>query len=263
MTATATLTPTRALAPTVQASTPNAPSTSSGSTTPPSSGTDWPSVLRFARGPLFQACLIVFLVGMVYRLIQALRPGWKHQRATRKPARASAIAQSFAQGLIIFPYIPQVRSAFKRSAVTYIAGGLFHVGLFGVIFLSNTHMQVWKSLIGIGWPVLPQAAVGWLSVIGIVSMVALLIHRIVNPVLKLLSGLADYLNWLLVFLPMITGFLMTHQLWQPYEMAYSIHMLTVDALLVWIPLSRISHFMFYFFSRTIHGLEFGARSAQS
>jgi nitrate reductase gamma subunit len=165
--------------------------------------------------------------------------------------------------LIIFPYIPQVRSAFKRSAVTYIAGGLFHVGLFGVIFLSNTHMQVWKSLIGIGWPVLPQAAVGWLSVIGIVSMVALLIHRIVNPVLKLLSGLADYLNWLLVFLPMITGFLMTHQLWQPYEMAYSIHMLTVDALLVWIPLSRISHFMFYFFSRTIHGLEFGARSAQS
>ena len=253
-------TATSTVTPIVQTSTPSTSPSASSSTTP-SSGTDWLLVLKFTRGPLFQACLIIFLVGMVYRLIQALRPGWKHRRATNKPARASAIVQSFAQGLIIFPYIPRARSGFKHSAVTYIAGGLFHVGLFGVIFLSNTHMQVWKSLIGFGWPVLPPAVVGWLAVVGIVSMVALLLHRIINPVLKLLSSLADYLNWLFVFLPMITGFLMTHQLWQPYEMAYSIHMLTVDALLIWIPLSRISHFMFYFFSRTIHGLEFGPRNA--
>jgi hypothetical protein len=37
-------------------------------------------------------------------------------------------------------------------------------------------------------------------------------------------------------------------------------MLSVDLLLVWIPLSRIAHFMFYFISRSIHGLEFGKRS---
>jgi len=36
-------------------------------------------------------------------------------------------------------------------------------------------------------------------------------------------------------------------------------MLAVDVLLIWIPLSRISHFMFYFFARTIHGQEFGKR----
>jgi hypothetical protein len=37
-------------------------------------------------------------------------------------------------------------------------------------------------------------------------------------------------------------------------------MLTVDALLIWIPFSRIPHFVFYFFSRTIHGAQFGRRA---
>jgi hypothetical protein len=34
-------------------------------------------------------------------------------------------------------------------------------------------------------------------------------------------------------------------------------MLAVDVMLIWIPFSRISHFMFYFFSRSIHGSSWG------
>ena len=34
----------------------------------------------------------------------------------------------------------------------------------------------------------------------------------------------------------------------------------VDWLLIWIPLSRISHFMFYFFAKAIHGAQFGKRA---
>jgi len=30
-------------------------------------------------------------------------------------------------------------------------------------------------------------------------------------------------------------------------------------MMIWIPLSRISHFIFYFFARAIHGAEFGKR----
>jgi nitrate reductase gamma subunit len=154
-----------------------------------------------------------------------------------------------------------VKGTFRRNAVTYLAGGVFHLGLLAVIFFSRTHMLVWKGILGIGWPTLPPYSVGWLTAGAIVAMVALLIHRLVNPVLKLLSGPAEWFNWLFVFLPMATGFIMARQLWLPYEVAFSVHMLSVDALLVWIPLSRLSHFLFYFFSRTIHGVEFGGRSA--
>jgi hypothetical protein len=37
-------------------------------------------------------------------------------------------------------------------------------------------------------------------------------------------------------------------------------MLSINVMLIWIPFSRIPHFMFYFFSRTIHGTEFGKRA---
>lgn len=222
---------------------------------------DWFAVLRFARGPLFRAARWFFVIGMLYRLARIIRLGWQHECASDRRRAASGVAKSFLQGLIVWPYIPWVKGTFWRNAVTYVAGGLFHLGLLTVIFLSRTHMLVWKGLIGFGWPTLPPPLVAWLAAGAIVSMIALLINRFVNPVLRLLSGPAEWLNWLIVFLPMISGLIMARRWWLPYEVMFSVHMLAVDVLLVWIPLSRISHFLFYFFARTVHGLEFGRRLA--
>ena len=72
--------------------------------------------------------------------------------------------------------------------MTYLAGGLFHLGLFVVLFLGTAHMLVWKSLLGFGWPTLPLPIVDWLAAVGIVAMIALFINRLVHPVLKLLTG---------------------------------------------------------------------------
>ena len=93
-------------------------------------------------------------------------------------------------------------------------------------------------------------------------MLILLLNRRINPVVKLISGPAEYFAWILVFLPMVTGYMMTYHLWFAYEVLFSLHMISVNLLLIWIPFSRISHFMFYFFSRTIHGQEFGKRGVK-
>lgn len=220
----------------------------------------WNSILEFARGPFFQVALLVFIAGMVYRLVRVLLLGWKRDRVPARGSKTAGVAKSYLKGILIWPFIPWVRNTFNRNPVTYLAGGLFHLALFVVIFLGTAHMLVWKSLLGFGWPTLELPIVDWLAAIGIVAMIALLINRLVNPVLKLISGPAEYLNWLLVFLPMVTGYIMTHHLWFRYEVLFSLHMLAVDVLLIWIPLSRISHFIFYFFSRTIHGVEFGKRA---
>ena len=55
-------------------------------------------------------------------------------------------------------------------------------------------MLVWKSLLGFGWPTLPLPIVDWLAAGAIVAMIALFINRLVNPVLKLISGPAEWLN---------------------------------------------------------------------
>jgi nitrate reductase gamma subunit len=237
--------------------------TDSGSTAGSAGGTgsgfSWLKMLQFTRGPLFKAAFWFFVIGMLLRLIQTLHAGWKHRTAIDKTGRAAGVGKSFASGLLVLPFIPGLKGAFQRKPVIYLAGGLFHLGLLTVILLSKTHMSAWKGVIGLGWPVLPGAAVSWLAAIGLVAMLALLINRLVDPVLRLISGPAEWMNWLLVFLPMATGFVLARKLWLPYEVSFSIHMLLVDILLIWIPLSRISHFTFYFFARAIHGVEFQTR----
>lgn len=221
---------------------------------------DWYAILNFARGPFFQVALLIFIAGMFYRLVSVVLLGWRQDRVRSRGSKLGGIAVSFLKGIIILPFIPWVKNTFGRNAVTYMAGALFHLGLFVVIFLGTPHMLVWKSLLGFGWPTLPLPIVDWLAAVAIVSMIALAINRLVNPVLKLLTGPAEWFTWLFVFLPMVTGYMMTHHLWFRYEILYSLHMIAVNVMLIWIPFSRISHFIFYFFSRAIHGAEFGKRA---
>ena len=222
-------------------------------------GFSWLKALQFTRGPLYKAAFWFFVGGLLLRLGQALRSGWKHRTAADKTGRAAGVGKSFLTGLLVLPFIPGLKGAFQKMPGIYLAGGLFHLGLLTVILFSKTHMSALKSMIGFGWPVLPAVAIDWLAAIGIVAMLALLINRLLDPVLRLISGPAEWINWLMVFLPMATGFVLARKLWLPFEAAFSIHMLLVDMLLVWIPLSRISHFVFYFFSRAIHGVEFNTR----
>jgi nitrate reductase gamma subunit len=221
---------------------------------------DWNEILRFARGPFFQVSLLIFIAGMLYRLAHVVLLGWKRDRVPARGSKLTGVARSFLKGILIWPFIPWVKRTFNRNPVIYLAGGLFHLGLFVVIFLGTAHMLVWKSLLGFGWPTLPLPIVDWLAAVAIVAMIALLINRLVNPVLHLLTGPAEWLNWLVVFVPLVTGYIMTHHMFFRYEVLFSLHMLSVNVLLIWIPFSRISHFMFYFFSRAIHGAEFGKRA---
>jgi len=221
---------------------------------------NWNEILEFSRGALFNVALIFFVAGMVYRLVRVLLLGWSRDRAPAAGSKVGGVAKSFLKGILIWPFIPWVKRTFSKNPIIYLAGGLFHLGLFAAIFLGTPHMLVWKSLLGFGWRTLPVPIVDWLSAGAILAMIVLLINRRINPVLKLISGPAEYLSWLVVFLPMVSGYMMTHHMFFRYEVLFSLHMIAVDVLLIWIPLSRISHFMFYFFSRTIHGLEFGKRA---
>lgn len=223
------------------------------------------AMLAFARGPLFYAALLVFIAGMAYRLVSVVLLGWKRDRVPSKGSKLAGVAASYAKGIGILPFIPWVKNTFSRNPTTYMAGGMFHLGLLVVIFLGTAHMLVWKSLLGFGWPTLPLPIVDWLAAAAIVAMIALFVNRLVNPVLKLISGPAEWLNLIVVFLPMVTGYGLTHHRLLgifplPYEGLYIGHMMSINIMLIWIPFSRISHFMFYFFSRTFHGAQAGKRA---
>ena len=223
---------------------------------------NWTEILAFSRGPFFQAALLVFIAGMAYRLVRIMFLGWPPDHVPSRGSKLWGVARSFLKSIIIWPFIPWVKNTFKCNPVVYLAGGLFHLGLFGILILGTAHMLVWKSLLGFGWKTLPFPIVDWLAAVTIMAIVILFVNRLVHPVLKLISGPAEWLNLLFVFLPMVSGYVMAHHLWFRYEVLFSIHMITVNILLIWIPFSRISHFMFYFFSKAIHGADFGKRAVK-
>lgn len=221
---------------------------------------NWTEILNFSRGPLLHAAMIISVAGLSYRLVRVLLLGWERDRAKNKGSKFRGVVVSYLKGLLVLPFIPWVKRTFRNNELTFIAGGLFHLSLFLVLLFGTAHVLVWKSLLGFGWDSLPTPVLAFFSSVGIISMVVLLINRLTHPVLKMLTKLPVWLNWLLVFLPMITGFIMARHLWFRYEVIFSLHLISVSLLLIWIPFSRISHFLFYFFSRTIHGAQAGKRA---
>jgi hypothetical protein len=221
---------------------------------------DWNEILQFFRGPFFRVALLVFVGGMAYRLIRILLLGWSRDKVPGRGSKITGVVKTYLKGLLVLPFIPWVKRTFTPNALTYVAGGLFHLSLLLVVVFATPHMLVWKSLLGFGWPTLPFPVTDWFAAIGIIALVALLVNRLTHPVLKLITRAPLWWNWTLVFLPFVTGYMMTHHLGFRYEVLFSLHMITVDILLIWIPFSRISHFLFYFFSRTFHGAQAGKRA---
>ncbi|MEJ1975480.1 MAG: hypothetical protein WDN49_04755 [Acetobacteraceae bacterium] len=82
---------------------------------------------------------------------------------------------------------------------------VFHVGLAIILLAGAPHILLIHQLTGITWPSLPKGWIVLASGVTLAAMIALLIRRIGHPVLRLLSTTDDYLSWLLVFLPVLTG----------------------------------------------------------
>lgn len=223
---------------------------------------NWSDALAFARGPMFNAALLFFIAGMIYRLVSVIMLGWRKNYVPAKSNRMAGAIRNMIQGILIFPFIPRLRESATRNPVTFLAGGLFHLSFFVVVFLGAAHVLAWKSVLGFGWLTLPLPVIDFMAAVGLVSLFVLYLNRVSSPVLRLISRVPDYLNLLVVFLPFVTGFFMTHRLILRYEEMYTLHVLSVNLLLIWIPLSRISHFMFYFITKPRFGALIAQRGAR-
>ena len=90
-----------------------------------------------------------------------------------------------------------------------------------------------------------------------------LVRRIVSADIRLLSAFSDYLLLVVTALPFITGYFVTHGTLDSVavlgENITLIHMLSGELMLILIPFTKLSHFVFFFFSRGATAVEFGRR----
>jgi nitrate reductase gamma subunit len=213
--------------------------------------------LNWVRGPGFQIASIIFIAGIIIRIAEILLLG-------RKTSLAEAKGSEMSGGLrtIVSRSFPD-KSTLNRSSFTIVAGYIFHLGLFVCIFFFAPHILMFKDIIGFGWPSLPTPVVDALAVISIIALLAMLVHRMRNTVLKFLTTTEDYLVWLLTILPLITGYIAFHRIGMTAPTLLAMHILSVELLLVIFPFTKLMHAFTVVMSRWYNGAISGYRGVQS
>ena len=215
-------------------------------------------LLDFARGPALQVAAYIFVAGIIWRLIGIImlkeKPDFSEPR---KPGGLmAALKVIYTRSFTATP--------FKRATLyPKMLGYVLHVGFFVVIFLFVPHIVFFEGFLGFDWPGLPNNVIYLAGVATVVAGLALLVRRLTNPVLKLISNFDDYFSWFVTMLPIVTGLIMPVRLGVRYETLLAIHILSVAVLMIWLPFGKLGHSFLVFVTRGTTGMVFERRGAKT
>jgi nitrate reductase gamma subunit len=215
------------------------------------------TLLDFARGPAMQWALIVFLVGVSFRLVGIfLFDRKKPLSAPRGNARIAGYKT------ILTRMVPHAVFR-KRIGSAYLTSMVWHLGFIFVLFLFQPHILFLEGLLGVSWPGVANSVVMPIGGITLILLVLAFIKRRSHPVLKQISGVGDYVTLLVTALPLLTGLLASAHLLLPYETMLALHILSICLLLIWIPFSKLMHIILFFPSRKRLGAKLGYKGVKA
>ncbi|MEX2497621.1 MAG: nitrate reductase [Wenzhouxiangellaceae bacterium] len=221
------------------------------------------TLLEFARGPMLHFALIVFVFGVLWRLVSVSLLGWRKSRAeARNPTGKAITGGAIAVGNRSWPH-PEF---LKRTAFGEAVGYGYHIGLFAIVLLGAPHVIFWKNLFGISatwWPTIPGGIISVISIVTIFLMLIATIRRYMHPPLRRISNFDDWFSLAILYALMITGVLAVFGLGGRYEIILAVHIISFNVLLIWFPFGKLMHAFYIFPSRFITGYKHEKKGAAS
>jgi nitrate reductase gamma subunit len=206
---------------------------------------------NFVSGPLVWIAFAVFLGGLAYQLITMLSLA-KKDKVVYSYMSTKYGLRSLAHWVVPFAS-KNMRMRYETTLITF----LFHLFLVLVPFFLVAHVAMFSFSWGLNWSTIASASGDWLTVFVLLAAIFFLLRRIMLPEVRFVTSFSDYLLLGLVAAPFVTGF-MAHRQWFDYETMVLIHMISGSAMLMAIPFTRLSHMLFFPFTRAYMGSEFGA-----
>jgi len=216
------------------------------------------TLLDFARGIGLQIAVLVMVGGLFWRVAGILLLRLRPQHALSRTPLLGRI--SGAAAMIFTRSIPR-KTFWPRIGVSVALSTVFHVGLLAILVGGAPHILVIHAITGLIWPNLPKGLVVIISGLTLAAMVALLVRRIAHPVTRLLSNVDDYVSWLMVFLPILTGILLSGETVFGYGTLLTLHLLSIELMMVWLPFGKLMHGALVFASRGAMGFNFARKGA--
>lgn len=183
------------------------------------------------------------LISLVLLILKTFSFGKRLHHAQTPWKGRKGIMYAFTRGMM-----PWEKESARKHLLTYIAGIFYHSGIFTAIFyMLSLIVPFTLNLYFISY-------LRVLMAVGIVCGLGLLVKRISLRYMKTISCLDDYAANILVDLVLILSVVDTFN-----PSVRSILFLMTILLFLYIPLGKIRHCFFFFYSRVLFGLFFGRR----
>ncbi len=193
--------------------------------------------IEFARGPLFLFALTFMLLGMLRLAVLTAFELW---RAMRRAGDKSLPKRQILVATVkwLFP-LTKMGNRFFYSLTSVV----FHVAILIVPLFLAGHIALWTRATGLSWPALPNPVADILTIVAVVTALALVLQRLGAKATRKLSRLQDYLMPLLVALPFVSGLFLMHPAYSPfsYKASLLLHVLSGDLILILMPVTKLSH----------------------
>ncbi len=217
-------------------------------------------LLGLARGPALKVSVGIFCAGVVWRI--AAFAGLAVRREFSRPR--TSVTRYVADGLAAIGSRSWPHPQFvKRTGAGEALGYSYHLGLFIIILLYGPHIALLGSLFGFTWPGLPSSLITGIAAVTLTLFLGVLYRRVTSPVIRMLSNFDDYFTWFITASVLVTGLTASAHLGARYETLLAIHILSVDALLVWFPFGKLMHAFYIFPSRAINSAILSRKGAPS
>ena len=209
---------------------------------------------QLVDGIFWDIALWVFAIGVLWNILSIFRVGNKPDYSEPRGSGAAG-----AVGANLRRFLPRSEMV-SRTRLQVIAGYLFHLGLFALLFFAAPHVLFIEAQTGLGWTPLPYWAFIVAAQLSFIGLMLLWIHRVMNPVTRLISDMDDHMASILTFIVMLTGCM---ALVEEFEGLRVLHRFTVEILMVYFPFSRLMHAFMFIPSRAFTGAWFGRRGVKA
>ncbi|AGA89614.1 nitrate reductase gamma subunit [Thioflavicoccus mobilis 8321] len=214
------------------------------------------SLLDFARGPAIHVSLIILVAGICWRLLGVL----VLTRGADLSRPRDAFGNFKGYRMVFSRAWPSDEFRTTTRYQTVLAY-LFHLGTLGVVFLIVPHIEFIAGLTGWSWPGVPNFIGIALGTVALVSLIALIMRRLSRPEVYN-SNVGDYLTWVIVALPLVTGLMAFAHVGPRYETMLALHILSAALLFAWFPFSKLMHAFWFVFSRAQSGIAYAHKGVR-
>jgi nitrate reductase gamma subunit len=207
----------------------------------------------FIRGQFVSIAFIIFILGLIFQLIQFFRltqkkewvyPPLDVKREKRTIGKWAAFCLASLNGTL-----------WKTDPLITVVTSVFHVFLILVPILLLGHNILLDQSWGLSLWSLPESITDILTLVFLICVVFFLGRRLFLSRVRAITTLYDYVILLIAAAPFLTGYIAYHQ-WFNYDTVITLHILAGEVMLISIPFTKLGHMLFFFLYRFLIGNEY-------